>query len=492
VDVYLINVRSPRAEAEQTSAVMFQKVLGRRLSPSEPLGLAVLAACTPAGIHLRAVDENVADVDLEAGPDLVGLSFHTPCAPRAYELAAHFRSRSIPVVMGGPHVSLLPDEARLHADHIVTGEAERAWPAFLNDFRSGRAKPSYAGSPCPGESMPLARWDIYPRDAYLARTLQASRGCPNNCDFCANIRLSDRRLRLRPPDNVIREMSTRLESPGRRIFFIVDNDLFADTDWSMALVDRIKDLGVDWWGFASVKAGSHPELLKRMAQSGCRYLIVGFESLSEDSLKAVHKPGNLPDLYTRIVRTIQDRGIAVHASFVLGLDGDGPDIFERTARFAENQGILIANINVATPYPGTELHRRLDRQGRLLHRNWELYDRTHVCFKPAKMSVEELAEGYRALSIAINGRSPSWRRLRSFLASAPADPPIRSMTASGGPKLKTLRRVPRFLRRTSPADWAFYIRLLTARRLGPPSRRLFYATAGYLMKRDFVRYLKGR
>ena len=472
--VYLIYPRSPGADTEQWNLSWYGRLLGRRVAAAPPLGPALLAACTPPGVDLTAVDENVSEVDPDARPDLVAISTHTAAAPRAYELARLFRSGGVPVVLGGIHASMLPDEASRHADFVIAGEAEEAWPRFLRDFTKGKARPHYRGRPCPPEAIPGPRWDIFQSRHYLAHAVQANRGCLFDCDFCSTTAFTGRGLRRRSMESVVREMRRSLEQEPDKPLALADNDVLADPAWAREFADRVSGLSVNWTGYASLKAADHPDLLHRLAKSGCLSLVVGFESLNPVSLDSVNKYGNDVGRYRRAVEAVQGAGIAVVGSFVFGLDGDGPGIFERTAAFIEDNKILLLNLNVLTPYPGTRLHGRLVRQGRLLHRDWGRYDRRHACYRPKGMTPEQLEEGFYWIEEETHKRPAFAERLKHFLGNGSLR---RRLHAHLSPR-DMLSAAPRLLRHLSLDDMVFLADILASSDFGPRDRRLFYAMAG--------------
>jgi radical SAM superfamily enzyme YgiQ (UPF0313 family) len=365
----------------------------RRSLRYAPLTLTTLAALVPADLHadIRLIDEGIDDVDPGLDADLVGMTVITGTAPRAYALAAHFRARGIPVVLGGPHVTLVPDDAAPHADAIVAGYAEDAWPALLRDAAAGRLQPRYTQAPDLSlAGRPFPRRDLLPAGRFLTtHVFEATRACIHNCDFCVVPSAWGRAPFHKPVADVVAD----IRQTGARKLIFVDLNLVADRDHAAALFAALIPLQVQWYGLSTMLLADDRPLLALAARSGCRGLLIGFESLEPDNLRQSGKPFNRPRDFARVVDLLHRHGIAVYGCFVFGLDHDTPDVFLRTAQWAVEAGIDLPRFAVVTPFPGTPLFDRLEREGRILTRNWELYDGQHVVFQPARMSVAELQAG---------------------------------------------------------------------------------------------------
>lgn len=358
-----------------------------------PLTLTMLAALVPGelGADITLVDESVGTIPPSALPDLVGISCLTGTAPRAYQIADSFRARGVPVVLGGVHVTLLPDEATTHADAIVTGFAEQAWPQLLRDFAGGRLKPVYHGENTDLAGLPRPRRDLQRRFGYMMpNTVLATRGCKGACDFCT-VPAVPFGWRTRPVGEVVDEVR---ELRGRRFVFS-DVSLAEDREYARELFTAMIPLGKRWGGLVTTRAARDDELLDLMAESGCRYLLLGFESLDGACLKEMHKGFNRIETYREIVTGLHRRRITVQGCFIFGLDNDTTAVFDRTVAMVDDLKIDIPRFAVYTPYPGTRAFERLTREGRLLHHDWRLYDTQHVVFRPARMTVQELETGFR-------------------------------------------------------------------------------------------------
>lgn len=384
-----------------------------------PLTLPTLASLVPEDVEveLTCLDEGIQEVDPELGADLVGMTVITGTATRAYELAARFRERGIPVVLGGPHVTLVPEDARPHADSLVVGYAERTWPALLRDVRDGRLRPRYDQEPDLDLSgLPLPDRSVLPRRRYLtSHVFEATRGCVHACDFCVVPSAWGRKPLQKPVEDVVAD----LRAQGARRAIFVDLNLIADREYARRLFEALVPLRIGWYGLATTLLGDDRPLLDLAAESGCRGLLMGLESISRRNLRTSRKGFNDPDRYDELVRRLHARGIALQGCFVFGMDEDGPDVFEKTAGLAVEIGIDLPRFAVLTPFPGTGLYRRLEAEGRILTRDWRLYDGQHVVFRPRNLGVDELQRGTERAWKAAYGWRSIWRRLRRSAAPWP-------------------------------------------------------------------------
>ncbi len=369
--------------------------LGKRESlifkPAQ-LTMPYLAALVPAGIDVSVVDEMAAPAVPEASDaDLVGITFVTPFAHRAYELAERYRKRGKTVVFGGPHVSLVPDEAGRHADAVVMGEAEDTWPRVIEDFQKKRLRSRYRSSSPSLSSLPFARRNLLRKKNYIVHdVIQASRGCPFQCDFCALASVYGHGHRTRPVDEVLRE----IETFDGDTFVFWDDNIVGTPSYSKELFRRLIPYRKKWLGQGSITITRDPELLRLAAASGCIGLFVGIESVSQGSLETVNKGFNRVDSLQTDIRKLHDAGIAVLAGIIFGFDTDDTDVFDRTLDIAGRSAIDGISFSILTPYPGTKLFGRLTAEGRILHHDWPRYNSEHAVFAPRMMSVEQLEEGH--------------------------------------------------------------------------------------------------
>ncbi|NDY42872.1 B12-binding domain-containing radical SAM protein [Dissulfurirhabdus thermomarina] len=385
------------------------------------LGLPTVAAYTPPGDRVRIVDEKVSPIPWEPKPDLVGITAMTPLAPRAYQIADRFRAMGVPVVMGGMHPTVMAEEALRHADAVVVGEAEGVWPRVVEEAREGRLSGLYLARDRPDLAVARPpRRDLLEAGRYLPVTfIETSRGCPHACRFCSVTRFFGGRHRTFPVDDVVAQL--RELRPTERRFalkncvFFVDDNIIGDPDHALALFEAIRPFRLKWFGQASISLAERPDLLEAMAASGCLGLEMGFETLCEDAeARRIGKPVRDPKDVLEAVEVIRSHGIGLQGSFIFGFDHDDPGVFERTARFVDRARLNAVYVGILTPYPGTALHARLRKEGRLLHERWEEYDTAHVVFRPRRMTPRQLLEGYhRVLRHVYSWRSMGRRLLGS-------------------------------------------------------------------------------
>lgn len=393
----------------------------------QPLTLTTLAALVPRDFpaELQLIDEGIGDVPLDLEADLVGLTVITGTAPRAYELADHFRSRGIAVVLGGPHVTLDPEDAAPHADAVVVGYAEDTWPQLLRDFSAGAMGKVYRQSPdLDIGGRPFPRRDLLPARHFLtSNVFEATRGCVHACDFCVVPTAWGRKPLQKPVAEVVAD----IRQQGARKLIFVDLNLIAHRGYAVDLFTALIPLRVQWYGLATVLLADDPELLELAGRSGCKGLLMGLESISPENLRQNHKGFNSPEGYARVVERLHAHGIALQGCFVFGLDDDRNDVFLRTAEFAVEAGIDLPRFAVVTPFPNTPLYKRLEAEGRILTRDWGLYDAQHVVFQPRHMSVQELQLGVEAAW----KHAYSWRSMVRRISRSPAPWPVRIGTNLG-------------------------------------------------------------
>jgi radical SAM superfamily enzyme YgiQ (UPF0313 family) len=386
-------------------------IFGRALR-YQPLTLTTLAALVPPELNpeIRLVDEGIQEVDENLAADLVGITVITGNAARAYELAGMFRTRGMTVVLGGPHVTLVPDEAEAHADSVVVGYAEDTWPELLRDFAAGKLRRRYVQDPeLSLAGRPFAERHRLPRHRYLTDAVfEAQRGCLHDCEFCVVPAAWGRKLYQRP----VEEVAADIRQHGKRRILFVDLNLMADRSYAKKLFEALIPLNVRWHGLVTVLFAEDDELLELAERSGCRGLLMGLESVTREGVRDCRKGFNSPDKYAALVETLHRHKIALNGCFVFGLDHDTTDVFLRTAKFAVETGIDLPRFAVATPFPNTALYRRLDAEGRILTRNWELYDAQHVVFRPKLMGPQELQLGIEAAWKYTYSFRGIWHRLR--------------------------------------------------------------------------------
>ncbi len=350
------------------------------------LSLLSVAALSPKDAHVTIVDEQVEEIPQDDF-DLVGITAMTAIVPRAYELCAHFRTRGIPVVLGGFHATLNTEEALRHADAVVAGPAYGAWERVCEDVRHGRLAKVYHGDPNAHAPVHLPR-HLLSRDQYLTvNSTFATMGCTNNCRFCSINRFHGGNRYERPVEDVVAEVS-RLSN---ELFLFIDDNLTQNREYALDLFRALAPLRKTWVVQASIEIADDPELLQAMQAGGCTGVFIGLETFSAEALDSQDKAFNKPAQYREAIRTLHRHGIYVEAGVITGFDADGPDVFRNTLRLLDWVGVDAIQLSVLTPLPGTALFN--DMQDRITDRNWEHYDYRHAVFTPAKMTQAELQGG---------------------------------------------------------------------------------------------------
>ncbi|MFQ5574652.1 MAG: B12-binding domain-containing radical SAM protein [Terriglobia bacterium] len=389
------------------------------------LTIPVLAGAVPPGVEATAVDENVRPIDFELDTDIVCITALTPAATRAYEIADKFRARGVKVVLGGVHPTLMAEEAKHHADSVVLGEAEGIMQDMVDDFRNGGLKDFYEAGLKP-DLQTLGRPDrgLFSKlDYNNIPKVETSRGCPFNCNFCSTTVFFGRKMRYRPVKEVIAE----IEDIKPSFVFFTDNNIVGNTKYAKQLFRALIPLKIRWISQGSLNLSKDEELLKLAAESGCVGMLIGFESLAQQTLETIGKRVNRSQEYMQAVRKIHGHGIGIIGCFVFGFDEDDKTVFKRTLKFVRRLNIEVPQLTILTPYPGTILREKLTAAGRILHDNWEKYDVTHVVYVPKLMSPEELKKQYNKIcrkvyshwAITVRGLKSffylrSWRKLFVF------------------------------------------------------------------------------
>ena len=363
----------------------------RLMSPS--LSLLIVAGLTPPEHEVTIADENLQPLNLDDHPDLVGINVNVDTSTGAYRIAKHYRSRGIPVVLGGIHVSANPEEGLRHADAVCIGAAEGVWERMILDAQEHRLHGPYHQE-LDMTQTPLPRWDLIDTQRYLySNVICTSRGCPWQCDFCYNSCEYMQGHHTRPVQNVIRE----IHNLGTKQVLFIDDNLIGNIAWTHSLLAAMKPLGLTWHAAVSANLIQHLDLLDEMAASGCQSLFIGFESINAASLEGVNKQQNNVEVYESLIKEIHDRGMMVSASLVFGLDQDRPDVFEHTLDWLVRNKIETMTAHILTPYPGTRLFERLQQQNRITDYDWTHYNTSRVVFQPKHMTPEELRTGYLKL-----------------------------------------------------------------------------------------------
>jgi len=358
------------------------------------LTLQQIAGITPPEHEVTIADERYENIKFDDHYDLIGISCLTYNSLRGYEIAKIFRKKGVPVAFGGYHASLLPEEAKKHADAVVIGEAEHSWPELIKDAQKGQLKPFYRGKSPTAEEIPPARHDIGVY-TYFTEAIQASRGCPTGCEFCAMNIVEGKKFRGRPVDNVIEEMKS---IKSKNIFF-ADASLTINPPYSKQLFKEMKGVGKKFQCFGNINVLAHDdEFLKLAREAGVTKWYVGIESISQANINLSGKGTNKVENYAQAVKKIKENGMAVCGFLMFGFDFDTPDIFEKTLHAIYDWGVDEASFSIITPYPGTRLFDRLEKEGRITNYDWSRYAEGNLNLKLKNMSEEELINGIRRMA----------------------------------------------------------------------------------------------
>ena len=357
----------------------------------EPLTIATLKALTPPDIETFFRDDRIEAMDYDLDADLVAITVETYTASRAYQIAKKYKERGATVIMGGYHVTAVPEEALLHCDSVIVGNAETVWKTMLDDYLGGNLGREYNG--VRGGISPMPDRSIYKDKKYLPLSLiETGRGCPHACEFCAISCFYGGRYTARPLEDIVAE----IRQTKNKFVFFVDDNISAKREHLLALCEAITPLKIKWASQLSLAVAKDDELLRAMRRSGCQLVLIGFESLNKDNLEQMNKSWNykLGDR-EELVRKIHHAGIGIYATFVFGFDADGAESLEDTLKFALKHKFFFAAFNHLLPFPGTPLFKRLHDSGRLLYDRWWLregYKYGDVPYRPSAISPDDLKE----------------------------------------------------------------------------------------------------
>ncbi len=376
------------------------------------LSLQQVAAVVPPSWEVTLVDEVQEDIPWDQSYDLVGITAMTHQATRAYEIADRFRVQGIPVVMGGIHPSVLPEEALTHADAVVVGEAEPVMARLLDDCLVGRLGPLYRSTPPDGNllTVPWPRRELLAGKRYLTtQTVQASRGCPYDCPFCTVTPYFGRSFRYREPDDILAE----LRSFSGKLTIFLDDNILGDPERARPILKGMAGMGLKWGGQANLRFAEDPELVRLVAASGCIGIFVGIETATGSYANLPKNSGGSSPV--DLIRRVRDAGIVLEASLIFGFDDHDESVFDRTLRFLDDCSPGVATFNVLTPYPGTALFEQFQREGRILHQDWRRYDHSQVVFRPRLMTPERLYRGW----LEVRQEVYRWPAIFSRVLSSP-------------------------------------------------------------------------
>ena len=371
----------------------------------------ILAAYTPGDVEVEIIDEAIEDIDFDDPVDLVGLTAMTHTINRAYRIADEYRKRGVKTVIGGFHVTVFPDEALEHVDAVVLGEGENTWPQVMEDLKKGQLKSRYTS---PGlfdmakyrtPKVELLSRYLKPPDQYeppyypSLNVIEVSRGCPFKCSYCAVANFYGKKHRLRPVEDVLKEIRLRKLQSRLRFIAFSDDNLYGNPAYFRELLKGLKKLNVNWSSQISLNIARSPDLLPSMVESGCQTVGFGIESINQESLKSVNKHNNKVDEYDELLEQVKKYNIRIFFAMMLGFDHDDESIFEKTSQWVKKHidSIIYLNFHILTPLPGTAVYHQFKKENRIFDFNWRHYDTRHVVYKPKLMSAETLYRGYKKL-----------------------------------------------------------------------------------------------
>ncbi len=444
--IAMSGVRAHNEELTRLGLTLPGFVDRNRIIASLPsLGLLTLAGLTPRTfeVEYHEIADLRKETELPEHFDLVALSTFTAQLKEAWRIADFYRSKNIPVVMGGIPVSSLPEDTKEHCASVVIGEGEPLWPEVLDDFERGRLKPFYVQTPRGGYDLregPMPRFDLLDPDKYNRITVQTSRGCPHRCDFCASSILLTPRYKLKPVEKVVAEIREIKKIWPRPFIEFADDNSFVHREHYKRLLRELAKEKLRWFTEADVRVAEDDELLGLMRDSGCQQVLIGLESPRPASLDGVELRNNWKmrqgDSYYAAIRKIQSYGITVNGCFILGLDGDTPEVFEEVFHFVRESGLYEVQVTFLTAFPGTPLYHRLKQEGRIIRdRAWELCTLFDINFRPKNMSVEQLQDGFLSLVKRLYSVEETNERRRKFKARLKRSPNFGHRAAAKGEAL---------------------------------------------------------
>jgi radical SAM superfamily enzyme YgiQ (UPF0313 family) len=402
------------------------------------ISLPMIAALTPDTFRVRLVDcvnESMPSVESCDLALIVGQTHHMSVA---YEICDQLRGQGVKVVLGGMHVTVLPDEGLVHADAVILHEGESVWQEILDDFRAGKLQKTYEGGPVDLAALPPIRRDLFNQSFYHpGEIIETTRGCPVGCQFCAVKDFFGSKFRVRPPEAIYKELMD-LFGPRppqarwknwlaahwhkdipyfveRRLLYVMDSNFISEPAHARAVLNVLKDVDLRWYGHASFNLIRDPAMLDLMAESGCMSINIGFESLNQTNINKMGKVPNKTEQYVECIKALHDRDIGVMGTFIVGFDDDTPEVFDQLADFILANQLETAFTLILTPLPGTALFTDMDKAGRIFSKNWRDYDHGTVTFTPANMTPEELHEGMRH----VWQRVYSWKGIRQRILRKP-------------------------------------------------------------------------
>jgi radical SAM superfamily enzyme YgiQ (UPF0313 family) len=391
------------------------------------LALANIAALTPKEDKVIFVDEQISPIDYDINVDLVAISVNTSVVNRAYEIADKFKKKGVKVVFGGLHPSLMPEESLKHADSIIIGDADGVWEKLIIDIKKGSLKRKYVNTQNNNLNLPIPKWEIFKGMGYVnTNFIETSRGCQHHCKFCSTSPFYHHKHRTRPIEDVIRDVKNVKSFPKKFIFFVDDN-IIGDRKYAKELFTALIPLKILWISQATVNIGDDEELVKLAAKSGCFGLFMGFESISKNNIKEMHKGQNQIDKYKQTINLLHKYGIGIEAGFIFGFDNDDKSIFKHTFDFLKDTKIDSFLAIYLTPIPGTILYDEFKKKKRLITDDYSKYDFRHIVFEPKNMTSKEIYDGVSWISKNFYSRKLIFKRFLFRLGSFLKKPSFRTL-----------------------------------------------------------------
>ena len=384
------------------------------------IGLLILAALTPDEHEVVMVDENMENIPFDEKWDLVGITAMTQQATRAYSIAKRFRKSGVHTVIGGIHATVMPREAAQHADTIFVGEAENAWPVFIDEFISGSPRTVYEQSDFPPvdiRTLPVPRYNMLAKYNYPVVFVQTTRGCPHDCEFCVASNIYGKAFRRKDESQVIAEILEVKKHWRHAQVGFADDNMFVNRKFSKSLVARFKEIFFSWFAVCDISIGDDDGFLRELHESGCRTLLIGFESVRKENLTNLHESHwkeKKHSLYEYYISRIQGQGIGVYGSFIFGMDEDDEQIIDDTIAFIIDNNLIGGHATIMTPYPGCRLRTRFEKEGRILHDHWDEYTLWNSVIRHPRLSTEQLENGVMKLFRSVYGEDANKKRALYF------------------------------------------------------------------------------
>jgi radical SAM superfamily enzyme YgiQ (UPF0313 family) len=384
------------------------------------IGLLILAALTPEEHEITMVDENLENIPFDKDWDIVGITAMTQQATRAYRIAERFRENGVHTVIGGIHATVMQEEASRYADTVFTGESENSWPVFIDDFTAGNPGKVYRQSDFPTvqlPDLPVPRYDLLSKYKYPVVFVQTTRGCPHDCEFCVASNVYGKAFRRKTEDQVIEEILEVKKHWKHVQIGFADDNMFVNRKFSKSLVARFKEIYFSWFAVCDISIGEDEEFIRELHDSGCRSLLIGFESVRKENLSNLQAnkwKEKKHALYRSYIRRIQEQGLGVYGSFIFGMDQDDPEVIDDTIDFIVENNLLGGHATIMTPYPGCRLRTRFENENRVLHDHWEEYTLWNSVIRHPRMTSEELEDGAMRLLMTIYNKENNQKRAEYF------------------------------------------------------------------------------